>query len=292
MMPSPQSLDSAQASPRLQRQRTVANAAASSATQKRTTRASRTPNKTSALEASGVQDSVKLTSSEKTRKAEAATTDKVPPPLDEEAAPKKTKQPREVKQKIQDNQEQKTPAAEIPTNAKRKGKIEEIPKPAGPQIDRDSPIKIAKRKRIVKIEEAEVEVGEPPSKKAKRKQAAEGEVDDTFKDEASPTKAKSKTKVKEEDERVQEGEEAPKRTKPKRKTKEEKELEAMPLAVRTDGLRMFIGAHVSGAKGRSSLSYIAALELRPLFESRSPQCSLQLRSYWVNRFQTRRYGHD
>jgi len=39
--------------------------------------------------------------------------------------------------------------------------------------------------------------------------------------------------------------------KPKRgkKTKEEKEAEAMPLALRTQGLKMFVGAHVSAAKG-------------------------------------------
>ncbi|KAJ5179839.1 Endodeoxyribonuclease IV [Penicillium capsulatum] len=34
-----------------------------------------------------------------------------------------------------------------------------------------------------------------------------------------------------------------------KKTKEEKEAEAMPLAPRTQGLRMFVGAHVSAAKG-------------------------------------------
>ncbi|KAJ5369875.1 DNA-(apurinic or apyrimidinic site) lyase 1 [Penicillium cataractarum] len=34
-----------------------------------------------------------------------------------------------------------------------------------------------------------------------------------------------------------------------RKTKEEKEAEAMPLALRTQGLKMFVGAHVSAAKG-------------------------------------------
>lgn len=34
-----------------------------------------------------------------------------------------------------------------------------------------------------------------------------------------------------------------------RKTKEEKEAEAMPLAPRTQGLKMFVGAHVSAAKG-------------------------------------------
>lgn len=38
----------------------------------------------------------------------------------------------------------------------------------------------------------------------------------------------------------------------KRKTKEEKELEAMPLKARTPGLRMFVGAHVSAAKGQFS----------------------------------------
>jgi septum formation inhibitor MinC len=35
----------------------------------------------------------------------------------------------------------------------------------------------------------------------------------------------------------------------KRKTKEEKEAEAMPLAARSVGLRILIGAHVSAAKG-------------------------------------------
>jgi AP endonuclease-1 len=35
----------------------------------------------------------------------------------------------------------------------------------------------------------------------------------------------------------------------RKKTKEEKEAEAMPLAPRTKGLKMFVGAHVSAAKG-------------------------------------------
>lgn len=39
--------------------------------------------------------------------------------------------------------------------------------------------------------------------------------------------------------------------KKKRKTKEEKEAEAMPLAPRSTGLAMFIGAHVSAEGGRS-----------------------------------------
>ncbi|KAI4191113.1 MAG: hypothetical protein L6R41_000334 [Letrouitia leprolyta] len=42
---------------------------------------------------------------------------------------------------------------------------------------------------------------------------------------------------------------SPKKPKRKRKTQEKKDAEAMPLATRTAGLGMFIGAHVSGAKG-------------------------------------------
>ncbi len=47
--------------------------------------------------------------------------------------------------------------------------------------------------------------------------------------------------------------ETPKKPKRKRKTKEEKEAEAMPLAVRTTALKVFIGAHVSAAKGLFAL---------------------------------------
>ena len=56
----------------------------------------------------------------------------------------------------------------------------------------------------------------------------------------------------------------PKKTRRKRKTKEEKEAEAMPLAARSTTLRMFIGAHVSCAKGRAVLYplYIDYLGLR------------------------------
>ncbi|KAL8675067.1 MAG: hypothetical protein Q9168_000550 [Polycauliona sp. 1 TL-2023] len=60
-------------------------------------------------------------------------------------------------------------------------------------------------------------------------------------------KRKATTQEKETDQAHDEP--TPKKTKAKRKTKEEKEAEAMPLAARSTGLRMFIGAHVSGAKG-------------------------------------------
>lgn len=50
--------------------------------------------------------------------------------------------------------------------------------------------------------------------------------------------------------RKEEGKDSPGKSKRKRKTKEEKEAETMPLAARSTGLRMFVGAHVSAAKGR------------------------------------------
>lgn len=67
---------------------------------------------------------------------------------------------------------------------------------------------------------------------------------------ASRTKgrAKVKTEVKEE-ELVGNGEITETKIKRKRKTKEEKEAEAMPLAARTIGHKLFIGAHVSAAGG-------------------------------------------
>ena len=62
----------------------------------------------------------------------------------------------------------------------------------------------------------------------------------------SSGKNKKKAKVKVEEEVAEDG---VKKLKRKRKTKEEREAENMPLAARTSGLRMFLGAHVSGAKG-------------------------------------------
>ncbi len=72
------------------------------------------------------------------------------------------------------------------------------------------------------------------------------------------TKKRSKAKVEAEvveEEAVEADSDAPKKPKRKRKTKEEKEAEAMPLAARTAGLRMYIGAHVSSAKGELGASF-------------------------------------
>lgn len=246
-----------------QRRRTAANAAAESSTSKRTSRATRTANKTNRLEVNGVEDIETLSSPAKRRKVETVTAEEAPTTLPTGATPKKTKSRKEVKQETKDTQEQDLRVQETSTKATGTGKKEEDQEPADPQIDGESP-KTVKRKRVVKIkeEEKETEVSKPSPKKIKREKAAEIEVEGTVDNEASPTKARRKPKVKEVEEDVEEGDDGQKKIKRKRKTKEEKELEAMPIAARTDGLRMFIGAHVSGAKGRSFSTYIAIIALR------------------------------
>ena len=278
-------VDTAQPTPRSQRRRTAANGAVDSPTSKRTPRATRTPNKTTGLQANSIEDKDTPSHSGKGKKTEAVVTEEEPSALPEGATPKRIKHQKEIKEETEGTQEQQGPQAKATsTNTKRKSKVEENQPPAAPQIDGDT-LKTAKRKRAVKVEAAEIEVNEPSPKKAKRKKTTEAEVDEIVEYESSAKKVRRKTKVKEEDEEGQEREEGQKKIKGKRKTKEEKEMEAMPLAARTDGLRMLIGAHVSGAKGRSFSMYIAAVELRLYYESRSSQFSHKLRAYWVNSHQ-------
>ena len=244
-----------------QRRRTAANASADSPTSRRTPRATRSSNRSPGFEAHGIEGGNAPASPVKKRKdIEADPPEEVPPPLPGAVTPKKTRQRKELDRETgEDTQNQDPPVQGTPTSLKRIRRVEEDQRLADLQVDGDTP-KTAKRKRIVKVEEAEIEVGEPSPKKTKHTKATE-----TAGDEASLKKAKRKTKVKEEDEEVEEGEVGQKKIKRKRRTKEEKELEAMPLAVRTDGLRMFIGAHVSGAKGWFLSMYIASVELRLSF---------------------------
>ena len=105
------------------------------------------------------------------------------------------------------------------------------------QVDGEVATKKTPRKRTTKVErgsdatftEVKEEAGTPSVRKTKSVSEATETVD------------------LERDEQVDA--EAPKKTRRKRKTKEEKEAEAMPVAARTNGLRMFIGAHVSIATG-------------------------------------------
>ncbi|MCJ1393972.1 hypothetical protein MMC18_006849 [Xylographa bjoerkii] len=138
----------------------------------------------------------------------------------------------------------------------------EVEKEAAKQSDtkgKRSRVKVSKVE-TVEEEKEEREIPTAKPKKARKvaatavlveKEEEEEEVD--FKE--SPRKRKRVKKIeatvilKEEGGEELEGEQAPPKKKRPRKTKEEKELEAMPLAARSQGLRMYIGAHVSCAKG-------------------------------------------
>ncbi|KAL9640508.1 MAG: hypothetical protein Q9204_000680, partial [Flavoplaca sp. TL-2023a] len=83
-----------------------------------------------------------------------------------------------------------------------------------------------------------------------QKLSAKVEEEEDVKAQSTPKKARKRKAADDKEEADPPGTEPiPKKAKGKRKTKQEKEAEAMPLAARTTGLRMFIGAHVSGAKG-------------------------------------------
>ena len=252
--------DPAHVSIKSQRRRTAANASTDSPTSRRTPRATRSSNRSTGFEANGLEGGNTPESPVKREDIEAGPPEEVPTPLPEAVTLKKTRKRKEVERETgEDIQNQDPPVQGTPTGFKRIPREEEDQRLADLQVDGDSP-KTAKRKRIVKVEAAGIDVGEPSPKKTKHTKATE-----TAGDDASLKKAKRKTKVEEEDEEVEEGKGGQKKIKRKRRTKEEKELEAMPLAVRTDGLRMFIGAHVSGAKGWFFSMYIASVELRLSF---------------------------
>lgn len=139
----------------------------------------------------------------------------------------------------------KRAAEEVPKSTKRAKISSNGPAPELENIERTTP---KKRIRKTKVASAKVEVdGEQLT--AAIAQTEELEVHVT-----SP-KGEKQTKKAVKKEEVAAGleesdpEGKPVKIKRKRRTKEEKEGEAMPLAARTLGLRMFIGAHVSCAKG-------------------------------------------
>lgn len=108
----------------------------------------------------------------------------------------------------------------------------------------------------VGLEEGEQFEGDASNKTPRKSETAQTKNAETELKEETDTPIKKKTTSKskateaadlEEDDQVVSG--GPQKTPRKRKTKEEKETEAMPLAARTRGLRMFIGAHVSIAAG-------------------------------------------
>lgn len=164
---------------------------------------------------------------------------------------------------------------QAPRSSKRK--VEEDEDGAETKVDGDSASPV-KRQRVhgqVVKQEKQLDVAEaaentPPTKERSsrgqrsRKAAVKEEEkveatagESSEPEEAVPSKpvkkARKKTEVVKEDpgEPSADGEPAKKPAKKKRKTKEEKEAENMPLAARTIGHKLFIGAHVSSAGGQS-----------------------------------------
>lgn len=112
-----------------------------------------------------------------------------------------------------------------------------------------------KRRRVVKKEviavKQEVTATPSPAKNATRQPRVKVETAveaRSIAGEISPPPRRRKAK-KEED--LDSGEEEKKKPVKRTKTKAQKEAEAMPLAARTIGHKLFIGAHVSSAGGQS-----------------------------------------
>ncbi|KAJ5815387.1 Endodeoxyribonuclease IV [Penicillium riverlandense] len=126
-----------------------------------------------------------------------------------------------------------TPDNSPARRSKRQRSSINLKEPSSPTSDLDLPVK----------EEAELVV----TKKTQRSVPVKVEADEDAKPVPTPKRGKKRETVvkKEETETIVEK----KPSKRKKKTQEEKESDAMPLAPRTQGLRMFVGAHVSAAKG-------------------------------------------
>ena len=157
--------------------------------------------------------------------------------------------------------------------------IKEEEKEQQPELTNKSPrSREIKFESIAQEEEAETVQTTKRSRKRGKTAVAEKEEEKELDDKAKPPKKsrnRTTTVVVQEDQEQHETEEAPKKLKRHRKTKEEKEAEAMPLAARALGLRMYIGAHVSGAKGvfysggflsasTKEGMYVGAVELRSI----------------------------
>lgn len=159
----------------------------------------------------------------------------------------------------------------------------------------------------VKTEQEESLVAEQEDKPKRSKKTTKIKVksaEDQEEEVATPKKSTKRTKkevveVKQEAEEAGEEGEDPPRKKRRRKTKEEKEAEAMPLAARTTGLRMFLGAHVSSAKGglqsfsgptRFDHVYSVRVGLNP--NTRCTQLRHQLRAHRVKHLDSTARGRS
>lgn len=127
----------------------------------------------------------------------------------------------------------------------------------GIKIETKSPSRSKKQPNYKQETDSEDEEILAPKKTSAKLKGKAVKASEPIKDEeeSKPKKAPAKRKAKAEDDTEEGGgKKAPK----KRKTKEDKEAEAMPVAARTlvSSLKkaMYIGAHVSGAGGISTVS--------------------------------------
>lgn len=152
----------------------------------------------------------------------------------------------------------------------------------------------SEKRRKVKAEAQETEAiasqttqlpGKPRTARKVKTEVKEELEEDAQQDNQSGTPAKQRRRkvkeVKQEEEEKdieEDGAVVQKKAKAKRKTKAEKEAEAMPLAARTIGHQLYIGAHVSAAGGsqRPSPSIETYTEYRLC---RSSQRGSQQRAY-------------
>ena len=149
--------------------------------------------------------------------------------------PRSTRKRKEVSYKEEESPSEEAKKIGTPKSSARKRKASKIEEEA---IEGDSPV-TPKRSKAVKVEK------ETPSKKARTKATNRPETEDL---ETLPQR-ENKIPSKKTEQNKDLTQDKNSKSKPKRKTKEDKEAEAMPLAARTQGLRMYFGAHVSGAKG-------------------------------------------
>ena len=215
------------------------------------------------------QDLIEGSGSRPSKRRRTATTTEVTTPT------KRVKRSSKATQQSVKEEEEPTTTIELGQSTKRRTtkarasksngvKAEQLEAVAGaiedtaPTRTKPTPRRAKAAAKLVKVEEEGTDP-ETPKRVKRRNKVKEDETSNEKKvtkeeeaDIGEPKKVKRKKKIKEQ-EVIVEGVDAaePKKVKKKRKTKEEKELEAMPIAARTTGLKMFIGAHVSAAKGRS-----------------------------------------
>lgn len=111
-------------------------------------------------------------------------------------------------------------------------------------------------------------IGKLTAKKSTSKRKVQNELEEEVKEDdrgstSKPKKTERKQKVKAEEAEVDDtGKVVKKKAKKQRKSKAEKqaELTEMPLAARTAGHKLYIGAHVSSAGGMSCRHYMTQIE--------------------------------